>query len=457
MANVLLSTYSNVTWTHVRYHDSFIQGFINALKRNGNNVMVVRTNEFLTDQISATPRTWMDTVKITQRVQAFKPDLILTFNNSLPCPQVIESTTCPVLVYASDAPSFFVAKHLIQKHQERYYFLDLTEKVTAALKHEFPYIKPSHYIPFGHATDLRATDIPQDIDLSFVGSIGNYSQGVIDYFKNFDSLGNTPSSLNPNILKDEFFQALDLFQENSMEEFEFDFPHASHPLKNISPQILLMLTCKLRFETLSQLTDLGLKIFGYPTSWAQVLQYNHQLFRCFDYTLNVSLEHSTNTYNRSKVSLNLPHGQTTDGFSWRVCEILASNAVLLSNRKQDLLNLMHGYADLPTYTSPAEARDLAQKLLADPALRRDLSLASQQMINDKCRFEAKFQTIQSAIGNLTLLSAQEGSFSTLEETDCLHEGRYLLRALRHRQYLRPALGRLKRRLKQGLQPDFPLH
>lgn len=448
MANIILSTYSNVTWTNVRYHDSFIEGFINALKRTGNKVMVVRTNEFLTDQISSTPRKWMDISKITKSIQEFQPELIITFNNSLPCPQLLEVTDCPVVLYASDAPSFFVAKDLIRKYQERYYFLDLTEKVTAALKQEFPYIKPSHYIPFGHATDLEARDIPQDIDMSFVGSIGNYSRNVVDYFKSFDSLGNNPgSTVNPNKLKDAFFQALDTFQKDSMEDFDFDFPHAGHPLKNVSPQVLLMLTCKLRFETLSNLTDLGLKIFGYPTSWSQVLQYNHDLFRCFDYTLNVSLDHATHTYNRSKISLNLPHGQTTDGFSWRVCEILASNAVLLSNRKKDLLTLMDGYAKLPTYTSPAEARDLAKKLLADPSWRQDLSLASQQMIKDKCRFESKFQTIQQSISKLTLIASHEGSITHLEEMNCINETRYLMRALKHREYLRPALGRIKQKIK----------
>lgn len=448
MANIILSTYSNVTWTNVRYHDSFIEGFINALKRNGNNVMVVRTNEFLTDQISSTPRKWMDIPKITKSIQAFQPELIITFNNSLPCPQLLEVTDCPVVLYASDAPSFFVAKDLIRKYQERYYFLDLTEKVTAALKQEFPYIRPSHYIPFGHATDLEARDIRQDIDMSFVGSIGNYSRNVVEYFKSFDSLGNNPgSTVNPNKLKDAFFQALDTFQKDSMEDFDFDFPHAGHPLKNVSPQVLLMLTCKLRFETLSNLTDLGLKIFGYPTSWSQVLQYNHDLFRCFDYTLNVSMDHATHTYNRSKISLNLPHGQTTDGFSWRVCEILASNAVLLSNRKKDLLTLMDGYAKLPTYTSPAEARDLAKKLLADPSWRQDLSLASQQMIKDKCRFESKFQTIQQSISKLTLIASHEGSITHLEEMNCINETRYLMRALKHREYLRPALGRIKQKIK----------
>ena len=99
------------------------------------------------------------------------------------------------------------------------------------------------------------------------------------------------------------------------------------------------------------------------------MYYNYELFRRFDFSMSVSLAHATRNYNRSKISLNLPHAHAREGFSWRVCDILASNVVLLSNRQPDLLQLCKGKVDLPTYESKAEARDIAKALLADPVWR----------------------------------------------------------------------------------------
>ncbi|RYZ77829.1 MAG: hypothetical protein EOP05_00375 [Proteobacteria bacterium] len=428
MARVLVSAYSNVTWTNERLHDSFVAGLIRSLQRNGNEVLVVRTNEFLVDQTSSASRPWMSPRTIVSKIKSFDPELIITFNNSLPSEDVIKETNCPILLYASDAPAFFVARHLIEHNPDRYFFLELSDKVTAALKRVYPQIAPSHYIPFGHATDLRAESLEQDISISFVGSIGNYSTGVVNYFKSFDSIGNDPgSSINPNELKDEFFKQLDEFRKDSMSDFGFDFPNGA-AVANPEPQLILMLTCKQRFDTLKAVSDLGLKIFGFPSSWSQILQYDFELFRCFDYSLNVSLDHATSTYNRSQISMNLPHGQTTEGFSWRVCEILASNGVLLSNKKQDLIDLMSGFANLPTYESPAEARELAKKLLDEPNWRADLSAASKAMIEVKCRFETKFKEIENRIAGISLLLGDStGSVKVLEEMSCVNPIKFAFR------------------------------
>jgi hypothetical protein len=79
---------------------------------------------------------------------------------------------------------------------------------------------------------------------------------------------------------------------------------------------------------------------------------------------------------------------------------------------------MKGYVDLPIYDSPQQARELAIKLLKDDEWRKDISLASQKMIEDKCRFERYFKGMEQAITGLDITSSnKEGTFKNLYHRD----------------------------------------
>lgn len=415
MARILLSAFSNVTWTKEKYHDSFVEGFSNALKRCGNEILRIRVNDFMVTYSLTDLRPDIDTHKILKKIKDFDPDLIIVFNNTFIDDRIVDETNCPIICFASDSPSFFTSQNLFKKYLDRYYFLNSSNDTIKSIPKWFDFISKDRLFLFGHATDLRTKDIKQDINLSFVGSIPNYSYKLTQYFMGLESMGdNLESKVNPNKIKDDFFEALDKFRENTLSDFDYCFPSADEELcKNLPSQVILMLTCKARLEVLSNLTDLGLKTFGFPYSWGQIIQYNYELFRCYDYSLSVSLEHSEKNYNRSKISLNLPHGHAHEGFSWRVCDILASNAVLLSNKQPDLVNMTKGYLDLPMYESPAEARELAIKLLKDDIWRKELSRASQKMIEEKCRFENKFKMVESVIPGISLFSTDEGKITDL--------------------------------------------
>lgn len=408
MAKIFLSARAPVANVKEKGKDSFLEGFINSLVRTGNDVMYIEVNRIITSFNDTTIKEDIDSNAVLEKIIEFNPDLILSFNNLiLMTTDLLEKTDCPILVYPADVTPFWADKHLISKYKDRYYFLDATQKITEAIKKEFE-VGDDRIIPFGHVSDLRAKDIEQDIDISFVGNIGNYSHIIVNYMK---SIGVKKIDADEkNKIKDDFFHELDRWKKNTAEPFNFDFPLADYDMSKTAPSaLILMLTCEKRFKILSNLTDLGLRVFGHFPALSESIPYDYNIMRCFDYHKNVGLEDSTYNYNRSKVSLNMPHGQTTDGFSWRVCDILASNAVLLSNRKQDLVDLMKGYADLPMYESPAEARELAIKLIKDDIWRKELSLASQQMIEDKCRFELYFKGIEEKIGSISLFSENQGN------------------------------------------------
>jgi hypothetical protein len=96
------------------------------------------------------------------------------------------------------------------------------------------------------------------------------------------------------------------------------------------------------------------------------------------------------------------------------------------------VELTKGYVELPMFESPAEARELAVKLLKDDIWRKDLSKACQAVVEEKCRFEKKFALMEEVIPKLTLRvssekgTSQEGSVTFLSEHEFLRKYRYMV-------------------------------
>lgn len=415
MARILFSTHSSSSFAG-NAKDCFTEEFINVLIRNGHEVLYFQNNELYS--CSNVSNDIFDDVKdvVRQAIESFRPELILTFNNALPGDDVLEYTNVPVLVYPADMTCFWRGKKALLKNLDRYYFLAVSEKLTDDIKKD---IRPSVHriIPFGHVTDMQKVDIMQDIAISFVGSIANYSPCTVNFWKSLAD--DDIETEQKEIVKDSYYKALDRFSSNTGCDMGFNMnryitygPHLTQD--EINRESIFLLTCRERVKTLSELSELGLRIFGFPNQWPQAFQFDHVLFRCFSFIPSVTYEQNKVTYNRSKVSLNLYHANHTDGFSWRVCDILASNAVLLSNRKKDLETLLEGYLPLPMYETPAQAKDIAIKLINDDVWRRELTLSCQEMINDKCRFERYFPGIQSEIKAFKSDTKQGGSLQEFQ-------------------------------------------
>ena len=401
MANIIITSSSNIIWTEKKQADPFVQGLINALTRAGNKVLNIVTNDCSVRGVSLIHESPM-----AEKLKAFNPDLIVTFNNVFPYAGMLDDIDCPVACFAADSCAFFSNQHLIKKYADRYYFFNFSNDTIEPFYNWFPFVDKNRVHLFGHVTDLRAQNIPQDINVSFIGSIATWNKDFTNYFKSlaqYNLRHKDQTNHNPNRVKDDFFVELDRFKNAPHTKFAEVLPHY-HPdtVVDASQAAILLLTAKDRIDVLTKMTDLGLTIFGYPEVYSDLLVYNYDLFRCFDFTSNTTMEDTAYNYNRSKVSLNLPHAHTKEGLSWRVCDILASNAVLLSCKQPDLVQMTKGYVDLPMYESASEARDISVKLLKDDIWRAELSAGCQKMIDEKYRFETKFKIIEEAIPSLLL-------------------------------------------------------
>ena len=371
---------SNVSFSDKIVQDGFIDGFANALARMGN---VVRCYVLRLEKTAE------------KDLKAFKPDLIISFNNVMMNKSLLSALSCPICVFGYDSVSFWNDLDLIKANYDRYYLIHHGDDTYSQAMKLFPGMPKSHHFIFGYASDLRKKDLVQDIEISFIGGLGNWHRSLQNYFIH---RYHGQKNLSLNEIKDKVIEDIETTSEKHLTIIKNSPEYWDQlNLMDYRQAIILNATTLKRFEILRNLTDLGLKVFSYP-QFIDVISWDLGLAKAFDFTPSVSLEDSEYNFNRSKISLNLPHAHAQNGFSCRVCAIMASNACLLSDYRRDLKLLMQSYITMPMFESAAEARDLAQKLLVDNVWRKDVVAASQQMVEDHCRFEKKIKEMETWIG-----------------------------------------------------------
>ena len=395
MSKIVFLAMSQGSWVKPVNPDSYTQGFINALARMGNSVTCIILNGF-------------NQPKLNDAVIHLKPDYIFTINHEGISKKILKETNCPIITDINDSLPFLKNLNLIYEYRERYYFTHKVQDTIHQINAVLPYMPKDRNVILGHATDLHRQDIEQDIPISFIGSLSNWDKSIPNYWRNeFQNSDLTcPEDLEKlKNKKDAFLRQMEEYAAAPLDPCSSvltnpaltNFGKVSNN-RNYAQAVTLLKTCNLRYAVLEQLTDLGLRIYSYPIGMVDVISYNIKMFECFDFTPSVTLADAERTFNRSKISINLPHAHVVNGFSWRVPDILASNACLLSDFRPDLKKLMTGYIDIPMYESPAEARELAQKLLKDDVWRKDIVAASQQMIENKCRFEHRLRKLAEKTG-----------------------------------------------------------
>lgn len=343
MTKIIFSCMPNMTVIKKGAMDPFFQNIIDALTDNGNEVFLLRLD-------LGWQNDWLPE-RTLKRLIAFKPDLIISPNHDVPLP-LLQKTICPVIAYTADSPAYFRNQDYIRKNRERYLFMH------GGWENIFPEILARDYgvreeqnFFTGHMTAVKAKDCEIKRNIGFIGFIG---------------WG---------------FCQLDLLQKcKNNETFRAEIQKAEDAGIN-SIDYTQVRTSNSRIKTLDALVDLGLECFGIPDNFLNCGAYSWELMKCFNFTQVVTTQTTEEILNSSLISPNLYNYQAPLGLSWRVADVMASNACLISPPKPDLKRISP-YIDIPTYESPAECRELCQKLLKDEAWRKDIVLGCQKAIDD---------------------------------------------------------------------------
>lgn len=403
MAKVLISHFSPIQDGGHFTPGCFFEALAKGLVDCGHQVKHLVSTRFL-------PKAWngnnqlhddIDRERLTQDIKDFAPDLCIFGNNSVP-EVAFEATDCPVLLLLSDTVAFFNDKEKIRTraYGDRLFFYAPFERDLREIDAIFgPNAgKVIHLLP---ATGVQAEARPFEHNISFIGS----------NFQNDQRLGKMLLSFPDKARMREILEILRHDTSSlsflSKEEQRFIGQHFS------LDYFPFVFSARDRMLILALLAEDGLALFG-STNWHETAQHFPDVAAAFDPRKVYSLQHNQDIYNASKVCLSVSHSQAQDGFPWRIMDIMASNGCLMSDHKAGLSAFTKGYVDLPTYKTPIEAKELAQRLLKDEIWRRELVEGSQRCIAEKGLWKHRFRDLQDQLGvSLLPTEAQAGSVSFL--------------------------------------------
>jgi hypothetical protein len=384
MARVLVSYYK-IQEASIDKMLCYWDGFVHELRDAGNDVFVINTGYFNAYDSNEVLNEELDAL-LLEKARAFDPELIITFNHRIPKSFLEEFEDVPLFLWDGDNLMYFCDLPYIEENRERYQVISIVQDWRQDYL-DFGFRNDQvFYVP--PATAVRTRDLEQTMNVSFLGIRLYHKSSYFNYAKSH-SFAPAFGNIVEEFLNTGNYRYRELFEKQFAKE---------HPELVLSFEDLLPLF-DYRWLILANMLDLGLTISGYKSRWEDTVEYMPQLVAAYDPRRIWTLDDNINFYNASKVSLcpMSPQAQGS-GFSWRVFDIMASNACLLMTTSSDLAALTKGQVDIPMFDTPWEARDWAKRLLADDSLRRDIVACSQEYVDKNARWIHRFRYIQEVTG-----------------------------------------------------------
>ena len=353
----------------------FYESFIKELAERGNELLIMHHYIFARD-FGPLPE------NVRRHIADFSPDLAIIFNNAFY--DLSEYFDFPIYVYEVDSVLYYSNKDVLKSKKDRFRYIVPQRTSVESIRQHLGVDKAQIlYTPF--FTSVRRENIPKTMNISFIGTrFVPYGHDGKTAWNRFMCTG--PSSVAVECFK----QALETVrrtpyipQQKLMEQFQSEEFDAAYFLNR--DEMVDSLSGSIRILTLSEVADLGLVIFG-TKSWVTENCADPHIPLAYDSRAVYSLKHNQDVYNASRLAINVNHVQATTGFSWRVCDIMASDACLVSEYKPDFERCFPG-VPIPLFTNRYEARELCRKLLDNKNMRRDIIARCNEIIDAKFRFE----------------------------------------------------------------------
>ncbi len=363
----------------------FYETFLKGLRDTGNEVFCFHHKEYNRD--FSVPIS--DEMK--SLVKRFNPELCILFNNTFW--DISELVDCPILIYDVDSPIEYTHTDNLLSNPDRYNFIINQKQGASLMKEVFNASDENiHYIPF--FTDVHSNpNVILKNNIVFLGS--NWTWHGYNFLQDFLKKG----PIDIDIQRAE--QVLDYFKQYPFEDSKsIYYKLGLHPQKllNISDirRAAYEVSGVYRMKVLAALADLGLEIRGQYWN-IDCMNYYPEIIKCVNNTPTYSKQENEDFYNSAKISVNTQHIQTVSGFSFRVCDIMASNACLVTSPSQDLKELFP-QVKIPMFTSPYEAREICQNLLKNENMRQDIVLASHEAIDNGYRIKDVIKHLEQITG-----------------------------------------------------------
>lgn len=363
----------------------FYETFLKGLADNGNQVLCFHHKTHGKQFDDVIPEQY------SQFLLDFRPDLCILFCNNFW--DISNIVSCPIIIYDVDSPLEFPSQARLKYDTSRYKFIvnqtagvDIIKDVFGAQESQI------QYIPFFSEIKSNREIMPMN-NISFLGT--NWLWKGYDFLLDF--IKKSP------IEKDR------LFARNFIERFSSNpFASSDEIIESIGSHFQQKIEIKdtqrasieisgiRRLRYLSALSDLGLEIRG--AYWTiDCMKYFPEILLCYNSKPTFTLLENENFYNNSKISINTRHIQAKSGFSFRVCDILASNACLVSEECSDLKELFPEIP-IPMFKTPQEAREICKDLIENNKQREKIVKSANRIIEKEHRFKNVLMKLQSFLG-----------------------------------------------------------
>ena len=395
----------------------FYESFIKGLKESGNEVFAYISKEFNKnfDEIPS---------ELLRQLKEFNPEIIILFNNAFY--DISKYFECPIFIYEVDSPLYYSNKTALKNNIERYKFIVIQEESKKILIEEYKAPEKNILVaPF--FSEIRKENLKTEQNICFIGTKFTSSKTKTIFYEfmlkspRTDELETYKKLLNeyeknPFLKKEELFEQYNITSEKIKENFD-------------TQRIIFYLSDYNRTKTLSLVSDLGLKIYG--TDGWMTDNYNEPfLILNYDKTPVYSIKHNQDIYNSSKIGININHLQAKQAFSWRVCDIMASSACLVSEYKPDIEKRFKTIG-LPLFNNPYEARELCIKLLKEENKRADIVAAQNEIIEKNYRFK----NVKALIEDYFAISLSGGIKSVKITTEDIPETKVKPKKLKYKIYM----------------------
>jgi len=345
------------------------EDFADEFRNNGHNVLLVKIGKLA-----------LEGQEEMRQIISFEPDLAFSFNNVIP-KFLLDNLRCPVAVIDADSPldpTFINRENL--NHPNIYYFGyqsvsdEIYKKIPNFTLNREKYL----YLSFT-ATNFKSNNqLGVKIPVAFLGSnVMSYHYDRSQNYRHGEVIALVKGNKSWN---------------SDCEKYNY-IKHVFNAQK--------------RLKYLSQLADVGLQIYGNST-WEDVFKNDIDLAMCYVEKIIVHPKSVEDLYNRSKISINIDHEQAETSFSFRVPDIMASNACVLTGYKKDWEDLFGKYIsqevkDAIIYMDQHDMRKKCINLLNDEELRLRCVQECQWAIEQNGRWKHRLKKIEDFL-NIKLLN-----------------------------------------------------
>lgn len=381
----------------------FYETFLEGLKDAGNTVLCFHHETSGRNFNTEIPE------ELLKELLKFNPDICIFFNNNFY--DITKYLDIPIVIYDVDSPNIYANKEALEKHPNRFKYIvnqyegiELIESKLKADKQNIRYVYPF--------TEIRSdSSVSPNINVAFCGSHWIW-QGC-DFATKFTK--GSPNETDRKTALDALKKFIEYPFVTTGEIYEKEGNNAIKKLVIDNPRLYSARYSGLRrARFLTAIYDLGLEIRGeywdHPS-----LNYFPEIALCFNNQPTYSVAETQTFYNAAKIGFNTSHIQAISGFSWRVCDILASNACLVTENKSDLTKLFPE-VKLATFKSEYEAREQCIMLLKNEEYRLEIVRRAQEAIDKRHRVKHAIENIEEFL-NIPLRNGTQGSLDFITDTN----------------------------------------